>query len=129
MARDESGRRGQAGQSTVELALVLPVVLVLALALVQVGLVVRDQVRVTHAAREGARAAAVSGDPASARRAIDRNVGLAPDRLDVDTDERGDHAGLVTVTVTYVVVTDLPLIGPLLPDLPLTGEATMRVER
>ena len=45
-------------QATVELALVLPVVATLLLAVVQVGLVVRDQIRVTHAAREAARAAA-----------------------------------------------------------------------
>jgi Flp pilus assembly protein TadG len=108
---------------------VLPAVLVLAMALVQIGLVVRDQVRVTHAAREGARAAAVSPDPSAARGAVDRNAGLARDRLEVTTAGRAGTGSHVTVTVTYVVVTDLPLIGPLVPDLSLTGQATMRVEQ
>ena len=58
-----SGRGGRAGadrgQSTVEFALVLPLVVMVLLLVVQVGLVVRDQVLVVHAAREAARAAAV----------------------------------------------------------------------
>jgi hypothetical protein len=83
---------------------------------------------VTHAAREGARAAAVSGDHGSARHAIERNGGLAPDRLDVDTRGRAGAGSQVTVTVRYLAPTDLPLVGPLLPDLALTAEATMRVE-
>ena len=39
------------GQSTVEVALLLPFVALLLLAVVQVGLVARDQVLVVHAAR------------------------------------------------------------------------------
>jgi Flp pilus assembly protein TadG len=122
-------RAGERGQSTVELALVLPVVLVLALVLVQVGLVVRDQVRVTHAAREGSRAAAVDPDPAAARRAVERGAGFAPDQVDVTSRGRAGVGSAVTVEVRSVSRTELPLIGPLLPDLVLHGEATMRVER
>jgi Flp pilus assembly protein TadG len=133
MRRDEPdrGRRPprDRGQSTVELALALPAVLVLALAVVQVGLVVRDQVRVTHAAREGARAAAVSPEPGAARRAVERDAGLAPDRLDVVVSGRTGIGSHVTVTVRYEVATDLALIGPLLPDLGLSADATMRVEQ
>ena len=117
------------GQSTVELALVLPVLLVLVIGIVQVGLVVRDHVRVVHAAREGARAAAVSSDPAAAEHAVSRNAGLEPGRVRVVTTGRGAAGSAVTVTVTYRCATDLPLIGPLLPDLDLDAAATMRVER
>ena len=61
--------RGDRGQAMVETALVLPLVVLFLLAVVQVGLVVRAQVLVTHAAREAARAAAVDPDPAAAGRA------------------------------------------------------------
>ncbi|MGH9185287.1 MAG: TadE family protein, partial [Acidimicrobiales bacterium] len=44
------------GQATVELALVLPFVALVLLAVAQTALVVRAQVLVTHAAREAARA-------------------------------------------------------------------------
>jgi Flp pilus assembly protein TadG len=44
------------GQATVEFALLLPVLVLAAVAIIQVGLVVRDFVSVVHAAREAARA-------------------------------------------------------------------------
>ena len=50
-----SGRREDGGQAAVELALVLPMVCTLLLAVVQVALVVHAQLLVVHAAREGAR--------------------------------------------------------------------------
>lgn len=117
------------GQSTVELALILPVVVMLALAVVQVGLVVRDQIRVVHAAREGARAAAVSAEAHVADAAVERNGGLSGDRVSVSTSGRGGVGTDVTVVVEYRARTDLPLVGPLLPDLVLTAAATMRVEQ
>ncbi|MGI9032070.1 MAG: TadE/TadG family type IV pilus assembly protein, partial [Ilumatobacteraceae bacterium] len=58
--------RGAGGQAAVELALVLPVVVVFLLGLLQVALVARDQLAVELAAREGARAALVSAQPGAA---------------------------------------------------------------
>jgi hypothetical protein len=110
------------GQATVELALALPFVVTALLLVAQVGLVVRAQLLVQHAAREGARAVAV-GDEAPAP------VGLDPGRTSVAVARSGTGPGdRVTVTVTYRLVTDLPLVGPLVPDLDLRGRATMRVE-
>ena len=48
------------GQSTVELAIALPVVVMLVLGLVQSALVLRDHLLVVHSAREAARAASVA---------------------------------------------------------------------
>ena len=50
------------GQATVEFVLVLPLVVVVCLAVVQVAVVARRDVLVAHAAREAARAAAVEAD-------------------------------------------------------------------
>lgn len=123
-----AGGRDERGQAATELALVLPLVVLLALLLVQAGLVVRDQVLVTHAAREAARAAAVDPDPSAARQAAERSARLAPAHLSVEVGPRGEPGGLVTVTVRYRSPTDLPLIGPLVADPTLSAEATMRVE-
>ena len=60
--------RGAAGQATVELLLVLPVVILALLLVIQMGLIARAQILVVNAAREGARAAAVDG-PAAAQAA------------------------------------------------------------
>ncbi|MFB3739469.1 MAG: TadE family protein, partial [Candidatus Velamenicoccus archaeovorus] len=55
------------GSATVELALVMPILLLVCLALVQVGLFARDQLVVVQAARAGARQAAVDLDDGSVR--------------------------------------------------------------
>ena len=107
----------------------LPLLAVLALALVQVALVVRDQVRVTFGAREGARQAAVEDDEASVRRAVVASTRLDGDRLDVDVGDRGGPGSRVTVRVAYRAPTDLPLVGRLVGDVRLEGVAAMRVER
>ncbi len=121
-------RRGDEGQATVELALVLPFVVFLALVLVQVGLLMRAQVLVTHAAREGARAAAVDDDPGAAREAVEASSPLAADRLEVEVSGRGATGSRVTVDVVFRSPTVVPLVGNLLGDFPLEASATMRVE-
>ena len=119
-------RRGDEGQATVELALVLPLVCLLLLALVQVGLVVHAHLLVVHAAREGARAAAVDPHPSAAHVAVIAGVPLDRDRVEVITRETaGDR---VEVQVRYRYSTDVPLVGALLGDIDLAASATMRRE-
>lgn len=116
------------GQSTVELALLLPVVLVLLLAVLQVGLIARDVVLVAHASREAARAAAVDGGAAAALRAAAQSSGLVEERVDVRLTGGGEPGGRVRAEVTYRAPTSVPLVGALLGDRVLRAEATMRVE-
>lgn len=126
-AKDRRGR-GDQGQAAVELALVLPLVVVLALALCQVALVVRDQVLVIHAAREAARASAVDADPGAAQRSALSSGPLASERVQVGVSGRAGPGSRVEVTVRYRSATDVPLIGPLVGDVALSGSASMRVE-
>jgi len=113
----------------VELALVLPLVTGLLLAIMQAGVLARDQILVTHAAREAVRAAAVDDDPAAARRAAEQAGPLAVDRLDADVVERGEVGGRVRVVVRYRAPTRVPLVGAFIDDVVLDAAATMRVER
>ena len=123
-------RRGDdGGQAVVELALVLPLVFLVLLAVVQVGLLVRDQVLVVHAAREAAREAAVDPSPEAARQAALAGSRLVADRLTVTSSGRGGPGSRVTVEVRYRAPTDVPLVGALVGDAGLEGSATMRVER
>jgi Flp pilus assembly pilin Flp len=121
-------RRDSSGQATVEAALLLPFVALLLLAVVQVGVLVRAQVLVTHAAREAARAAAVDPDTSAAVDAGEHATSLDASRMRVDIEGRAGRGSHVTAKVTYEAPTDVPLIGALLGDLDLEGEATMRVE-
>lgn len=118
------------GQSTVELAVVMPVIVVLLLVVIQLGLVIRDQVLVVHAAREAARSAAVATideRPAAARSAASGAGPLDPERLRI-TDAVLPTGQRVHVRVEYRSRTDLPLVGALLPDVDLSSDATMRLE-
>jgi Flp pilus assembly protein TadG len=119
------GRPTDRGQATVEFALVLPVLVLALLAIVQVALVVRDQVAVVHAAREAARAASVDPDPGAAARAGHRTL----DGADVHVGARPAVGEPITVEVTYVSRTDLPLVGVLFPDPTLRARVVMRVEK
>jgi hypothetical protein len=106
----------------VEFALVLPVLVLAAVAILQIGLVVRDYVGVVHAAREAARAASVDADPAGAAHRV-----LPGARVHVGP--RPAVGDPIRVDVEYRSVTDLPLVGPLFPDPVLRHSAVMRVER
>jgi Flp pilus assembly protein TadG len=119
-----SPARSDRGQATVELALSLPLLCLFLLGIVQLVVVVRDQLAVQLAAREGARAAVVAASSAAAAQAAaTRAVTLRP--LAVHTTS---SAATVTVTVTHVTRTDVPMIGLLLPDITVTADATMTLE-
>jgi hypothetical protein len=120
--------RGEHGQSAVELALALPILAVLALALVQLGLVVRDQLLVVHAARDAAREAAVTADPAAVATAARGATALRPERLDVGLGRRGPAGSRVRVELRYRSPTRVPLVGRLVDDVVLRAAAEMRVE-
>ncbi len=120
---------GGGGQAAVELALVLPLVVTILLVVVQVGLVVRDQILVVHAAREAAREAAVDAGADAPRRAASEGSSLAGERLTVTSSGRGGPGSRVRVEVRYRAPTAVPLIGAALGDVVLEAVATMRVER
>ena len=122
------------GQATVEAAMTLPIVLIALLLIVQVGVVVRDAMALVQAAREGARAAAVTGDDASVAGAVRNADGsLDDDRIVVDiqppSGER-TRGGQITVHLSYADRLTIPIVSKLVSfDVPLRAAATMRVEQ
>ena len=117
------------GQSTIELALVLPVVVLSMLAIAQIGLIGRNYLLVWHSAREAARQAAVNPTTAAARAAaLSATPGLEPARLAVSLDGGTESGQLVTATVSYRAPTDVPIVGLAVADVVLSAEVTMRVE-
>jgi Flp pilus assembly protein TadG len=117
------------GQTTVELALCLPIVILVLAGVVEVGLIVADQARVWHAAREAARVAAVDDDEREIAYAATR-AGLKPLDIEIEPDaihrRQGDP---VTVSVTYQPEGRVPMIGRLFERLELSGTASMRIEQ
>lgn len=119
-------RRRSAGQATVEVALALPALLLGVLLVVQAGLVVAGYVSTVHAAREAARAVAVDGRSGVADAAV-AATGRQGCRTTVD--RPGSPGSTLVVTVACPVVTDVAVIGPLVPDVTVRARAAMRVER
>lgn len=121
-------QQNEGGQATVELALALPVVMMLLLVLIQVALVVRNQLAVQNAAREAARVAAVDPRPSAASTAA-TDAGLDHDATHVSVTGGKGTGGTVRVEVIYHDVTAVPLVGPMLPDLDLHATVAMQNER
>lgn len=120
------------GQAMVEMALVLPVLLLLLFGTIEFGRVLHDFLVVTQAAREGARSMAVNeGRTAAIARIYAAAPSISPTELSVainpPTPDRGQP---VTVTVTHPVQIITPLIGKFFPEnpFPVTGTSVMRVE-
>ena len=95
------------------------------LTVVQVGLLVRTRVLVTHAAREAVRAAAVGVGDGEVRAAAVAAADLDPLRLRVSV-RRAD--GRATVELRYIELTNVPVVGPLVGDAVFEAGATMRLE-
>lgn len=106
-----------------EFAVALPIAVIAMLAIAQVGVAVRNELAVELAAREGARAAAVSSDAPGAAAAAARRVVDLPIEVSVST-----GATTVSVTVTYVDPTDIAIIGAALGPVTHRATATMAIE-
>jgi hypothetical protein len=133
-----TARRASArGQTLVEYALILPLMLLILVMLFDLGRAVYYYSVIYNAAREGARAGIISltsaGDIELAAREL--AVGLDPDLLDVDVDppyELGDLVldAMIRVTTTYAFEPATPIVGSFLDGGVITLESvsTMRVE-
>jgi Flp pilus assembly protein TadG len=119
------GHRAERGQATVELALTLPVLAAVLLAIVQVGLIARDDVLVLHAAREAARQAALGASDGAVRHAALAAGPLDPSRVTVGTARAGD---VVTVTIVYRIVPMITIMKPFIAKMRLEGHAAMAQE-
>ena len=103
----------------------VPFLALMLLAVVQVGLLVRTRVLVTHAAREAVRSAAVGESDGEVRSAALAAAGLDPSRLRVLVSREGGRA---SVELTYVEDADVPVVGPLVGEAVFEARATMRLE-
>jgi len=114
----------QNGSNAIEFALILPVLTLLLLGIFQFGLAYNNYLAVTHAAREGARMAAVGKFDESAIRAC--AYPASPTSVSVNYPNGDSHGEIVEVTVRCDIRIDLPMLG--VQDIPLTSRARMRIE-
>ena len=127
------------GQTLVEFAFVLPILLLLMVAIIDFGIVFYSQMAVSNAAWEGARAGATIIDPAMGDQEIigaiqNAAYGLDISRLVIDINPTQDESPRnqpfpaprgksLTITVQYQVDLTFPRI-----TLPITGRGVTRME-
>lgn len=123
-------RHGERGSAVVEFALLLPILLVLLLAFVQVGVLARDRLLLAQASRAGAREAAITdAEDAILEAAVRAAPGLDPARLRLAVDRAGERGSPVTVGIVYDVPVAAVLAGWLMPStVTLDASATARQE-
>ena len=119
------------GQAAVELALVLPVLITLFLAIVQFGIVFHHYLVLTDAVGTGARQAAVSrsaADPAAAAKqaVLGAATGLDAGRLDVRVETSWEAGADAAVTATYPYA--IEIFGVVVRDGVLTARTIARIE-
>ena len=129
--------RRERGQSMVEMALVLPLFLVIVMATVDFGWALRSYIVVTNAAREGARDGVVGASEADIKATVvDKSSGLLNASDVTVTNAQTEPGTELTVSVDYDYHYISPL-GPLLnllsggavPDpVPISSSTTMRME-
>jgi len=112
-------KKKERGQSMLEFALVLPVLLVVLAGVLDLGRLYFAYVAVTDAAGEGASYAAIHPDDtaeiiARAQDATGGVVEIDPDMIDVYQPPDLDQA--IAVDVTYEFTLATPLINAILPD-------------
>lgn len=121
------------GQALVELAVVLPVLLALALAIAGVADLGIARLALEQAAAEGARIGALTNDDELIRATVAATVApLDPAKVAVavvpEAAERGPapRGALLRVRLRYAIAAPLGLIG--LPQLVVRGDAARRIE-
>jgi Flp pilus assembly protein TadG len=125
--------RSENGQAATEMALILPILAAILLAIAQFGILFNNYITLTDATRTGARKAAVSrfsGDEGAAAITAVRSAAsnLAPDKLTVSvtSDNWSVPGSDVIVTATYPY--DLNILGWVIQSGNLTSTTKERLE-
>lgn len=127
------------GQSLVEFAFVLPLLLLTMVLILDLGLILYGQMAVSNAAWEGARAGATivnpeNGDSEIEGAALSAAYGLPIEKLEIDIDPQQDEfprnqpfPSPRGSSISVMVIYRLRLLFPPV-EIPLTGKAVTRME-
>jgi Flp pilus assembly protein TadG len=135
-------RQSDAGQGLVEFALIFPVLILLLVAIFDVGRLVFAYNDITNAAREGTRTGIVDQTPGKAQNSAIQQatgLGLTPAQVDVkychadgtscSTTVPINLDALVQVQISYQWSAITPVIGNILGPITVTSVSRMPIER
>jgi len=121
--------RDERGQALTEFALVLPVLVILVLAIAQLGITLNHYLTLTDAVRAGVRQGTVSrgvSDPVAATAQAVRTAAADLDAVEVSVSSTWQAGAPVTVTARYPY--SLDILGVVIRSGKLSSTTTGRVE-
>ena len=124
--------KSEKGASAVEFALILPILVILVFGIVQFGIAYNNYIALTHAAREGARLAAVNMDETEGIEWFENRIRESAPSVSIESitlsGQDGNIGDSVAVTVTGEVLNiEIPLAGSW--PVQLASTATLRLEQ
>jgi len=124
--------KSEKGASAVEFALILPILIILVFGIVKFGIAYNNYIALTHAAREGARLAAVNMDEIEGIAWFENRIKESAPSVSIESitlsGQDGNIGDSVVVTVTGEVLNiEIPLVGSW--PVQLTSTATLRIEQ
>ncbi|MDD3926666.1 MAG: TadE/TadG family type IV pilus assembly protein [bacterium] len=129
------GKNDRKGQAMTELAMVIPVLLLLLMGIIQFGLFLKSYIAVVNGTRLGARAAVVGKTNAQITSKVMESLStLNADQITITitpSNEASRTAGTdVTVHVIYNEHLIVPMMNLLVPDpMPVQAQSIMRMEK
>ena len=124
MSKTRALIKKEKGASTVEFAIVLPVLVTILVGIFQLGIAFNGYLAITHAAREGARQASVGNYDEQTVRSDSYPV--KPTVVSLSYPEGEGHGLPIRVTVRYDYSLSIPFFGNQV--IPLESHAEMRAE-
>ncbi|MCA0172570.1 TadE family protein [Bacillus sp. RAR_GA_16] len=123
--------RSEKGQSMVEFALVLPILVMLLFGIIDFGRIFHTYLAIDHASREAARAASVGENDATIISTAVKsasNISLGAGQIAVSPGGTKSSGSDVTVTITYPISFLTPVVSNLTGPITLKSSTVMRIE-
>lgn len=121
------------GQALVELALVLPLLILMIMGIMEFGRIYHSYLLITNAAREGARLGVVGETDSEIRTRVKDmavSLNLTDSQISITPEESLRARGVpLTVKVEYEMDLITPVLDIIIPSpFPLSAKSTMRIE-
>ncbi|MBS4200968.1 pilus assembly protein [Bacillus sp. FJAT-49732] len=124
--------KSQKGQSLVETALILPILIMLLFGIVDFGRVFHAYLTLDHAGREAARDAAIGKEDGEIKSKTESATTSLGDGVGITISPAGKanrtSGNDVTITLTYTVDLITPILGQTVKSIDVENKTVMRVE-
>ncbi|MRH44309.1 pilus assembly protein [Aquibacillus halophilus] len=123
--------KSEKGQSLVEFALILPVLILLLFGIVDFGRIFHAYLTLDHAGREAARSASIGEEDKEVIITVVKENASGLSLIDekiVISENLGKSGEEVTITITYPVNFVTPVIGNIIGTFDLKNKTVMRIE-